>query len=364
MHAGHSTTLFYLSRSPNEELSLLTSVPSCVLPLSGTWFGTHMIRLNSAIVKALTAETTPSTIFHIHHGRDTVLESLTRQLRKRRIAYVMTIHGRYSHIFDLENRVKKPLPALYLLACERQVLQSALFVQAITPDEERIIRRIAPRAVCALLPNAAYSRRVNGVPQPLLHKIPSSQFPIFGFCGRYAIEHKGLDLLLQGFAEYRRDGGRGRLELIGAGSARDQLIAMAKSLQIANVCCVGGPHFGEDKKQILLGWDYFVVPSRYDVLPTASLEAALLGLPLIVSRMTGYTENISKFRSGFMIEELSPRAVANALLLAEKARAAEWSRISAAAFQMAVSIGDWTDIAARLATLYRQPPSIDRSSSE
>jgi len=355
MRAGYSVTLFYLLKVPREETSDITDLSMHYLLMTGTKVGGRFVRLDTHIIKALTAEATGDTIFHIHHGRDPLLISITSEFRRRGIPYAMTIHGRYSHIFDHDNNVLRILPALYLRFIERRVLESACFVQAVTPAEREIVRRIAPRAVCELIFNVAYSKRIDGIPQAPTRTSPSSRFPLFGFCGRYAIEHKGLDLLLGGFAEYRRAGGKGTLELVGSGPAREQLAALAGSLSVGEHCQIGGPLFGDDKKRVLRTWDFFVLPSRFDVFPTAGLEAAILGLPLIASKSTGFAQLIVDSLSGFVIEDLSPHAVARALFLAERVRAGEWARMSRASFNMGVSIGDWTAIAARLVDLYRRP---------
>ena len=355
MRAGYSVILFYLLNTPLEETNDITGVPiRCVL-MTGTKMGGRFVRLDAHVIDALTAEATDNTIFHIHHGRDPLLISITSEFRRRGIPYAMTIHGRYSHIFDQDNHVVRVLPALYLRFIERWVLEAARFVHVVTPAEQEIVRRIAPRTVCELIFHAAYSSRSDGIPQESARKSPSSRFPSFGFCGRYVIEHKGLDLLLGGFAEYRRGGGKGTLELVGLGPAREQLAAMADSLAVGKYCQIGGPLFGEDKKRVLQTWDFFVTPSRYDVFPTASLEAARLGLPLIASKSTGFADHIVDSLSGFVIEELSPHAVAKALFLAERISADEWARMSRAAFNMAVSMGDWSAIAARLVDLYQRP---------
>ncbi|MGO8846970.1 MAG: glycosyltransferase family 4 protein [Methylocella sp.] len=358
MRAGHSVTLFYLLKTPLQETNGITDVPMHCLLMTGTKVGGRFVRLDAHVIDALMAEATDNTLFHIHHGRDPLLISITSEFRRRRIPYAMTIHGRYSHIFDQDNHVVRVLPALYLRFIERRVLEAACLVQAVTPAEQEIVRRIAPRAVCELIFNAAYSSRIDGIPQAPTRTSPSSRFPLFGFCGRYAIEHKGLDLLLGGFAEYRRAGGKGTLELVGPGLAREQLAALADSLSVGGCCQIGGPLFGENKKRALQTWDFFVLPSRFDVFPTAGLEAAILGLPLIASKSTGFADRIADAFSGFVIEDLSPHAVARALFLAERVRADEWAQMSRAAFNMAVTMGDWTAIAARLVNLYRRPRAI------
>jgi glycosyltransferase involved in cell wall biosynthesis len=289
----------------------------------------------------------------MHAGREPLLLPVMLRLRKLGIPYAMTIHGRYSHLFDNSGRPTRQLPLLYLKHVERHVLEGAHFVQAVTLAESAIIKRIAPRARVVLISNAAYSSRFDGEPRALERVSPSPNFPVFGFLGRYEIEHKGLDLLVDGFAAYRQAGGKGRLELVGTGPKRDVVSALASERNVAEHVTVDGPRFGDEKARLLAQWDYFVAPSRFDVAPTGPLQGAFAGLPLIVSAETGLREEVQSFGAGVGIEQLDAGAIGKALLKAERCSAAEWAAMSTAARRMSVAIGDWTAVAAKLASLYR-----------
>lgn len=351
--AGENAKLFYLRNGPPEPGDQPIDVPSQVLPLSGVKLRGHAVTLAPKVMAALLSGTTPNTIFHIHGGREPVLLHLTTVLRKHHVPYALTVHGRYSHIFDRQARTTRRVPALYLRLIERHVLQHARFVHAVCPQEREIIKAVAPGAQVQIIGNAAYSSRLDGAPASPRRTGPSAQFPRFGFCGRYEVEHKGLDLLVEGFAEYRKAGGKGTLELIGTGPARQALLALAERLQPDGSIIVRGPAFGAEKERALSTWDFFVMPSRFDVMPTAGLEAALFGLPLIVSLPTNLQDEVNRFGGGLPISALSPAAVARALFQAERLGAEEWALMSHAAFQMAASIGDWSAASDRLRDLYR-----------
>ncbi|MCC7046253.1 MAG: glycosyltransferase [Alphaproteobacteria bacterium] len=352
--AGESAKLFYLRNGPAEPGDQPIDVPSQILPLNGVKLRGHAVTLAPKVMGALLAGTTRNTIFHVHGGREPLLLYLTAMLRKRHVPYALTVHGRYSHIFDQHARITRRVPALYLRVIERQVLQHAQFVHAACPQEREIVKVVAPGARVEIVGNAAYSSRLDGAPASPRRAGPSAQFPRFGFCGRYEVEHKGLDLLIEGFAAYRKAGGKGQLELIGTGPARESLAVLAGRLQLDESITVRGPAFGAEKARALNTWDFFVMPSRFDVMPTAGLEAALFGLPLIVSAPTNLQDEVNRFGSGLPISALSPAAVARALFQAEGLRAEEWARMSHAAFQMAASIGDWSVASDRLLDLYQR----------
>ena len=89
-------------------------------------------------------------------------------------------------------------------------------------------------------------------------------------------------------------------------------------------------------------------------MPIGALEAGLAGLPLIVSAETGLQGQVASFHAGIGIEDLTPQAVAQSFAQAERASADEWAAMSMAAYRMALSIGNWTTVAAELVELYRR----------
>ena len=87
-------------------------------------------------------------------------------------------------------------------------------------------------------------------------------------------------------------------------------------------------------------------------MPIGSLEAALLGLPLIVTAETGLRQQVASLEAGVPIAHLTAEAVAQAFRAAENATPEAWMRMSRNAHAMAASIGDWTAIAEKIRSLY------------
>ncbi len=159
-------------------------------------------------------------------------------------------------------------------------------------------------------------------------------------------------MLVQGFGIYRREGGKGRLTLIGTGPGRQRLADMVEAEGVGAAAQVHGPRFGDEKMAALREFDFFVQSSRFDGLPIACLEAALTGLPLIVSIETGLAPPVAQFGAGLPLSALTATAVAKAMKRAETLTMQDWRRMADGAYRMALSIGDWTAVARRLRTLY------------
>jgi glycosyltransferase involved in cell wall biosynthesis len=328
-------------------------IPTQLVPLAGLAVAGRIVRLRRRLVESLLLNVDKTTVFHIHGGREPFLAGVALALRRRGIPYAVTIHGRFSHVYDVDGECREPRTALYLKLVERGMLQGARFVQALSSEESLILRRIAPRAHFEILGNGAYSARRDPLPTQAAARPPSASFPHFVYCGRYAIKHKGLDLLIEGFARFRKTGGSGRLTTIGTGPEREQLFHMTKRLGIADAVEVAGPMFGEARDMVLRSCDFFIMPSRFEGMPLAALEAALLGLPLIVTSGTGLRASVQALGAGIAIETSTADGVCAAMHRAAAIKTATLIEYATAAFAFATTFGDWTAIAGRLSRLYR-----------
>jgi glycosyltransferase involved in cell wall biosynthesis len=354
IRAGDAASVTFLCNA-GEGLKVGSSeVPTTVRPVAAPKLRGRPLYLPASIASSLMAGAGPHTFFHIHGGRTPLLMQVARALRRRKFAYAVTVHGRYTHVFGDEQEVVRRVPAFYLRWLEAHSLNRARFVHAVSPLERDILRNVAPNARVEFVANAAYSSSLDGLPQAPTRTTVSPNYPVFGFGGRLEIEHKGLDLLVDGFAEYRRTGGRGRLAIFGTGPAQARLDEMVAAHRLNDAVDMLGPRFGEAKYQALHSWDFFVMPSRYDGMPLAALEAGLTGLPLILSSATGLGDYIEHYDAGDMIDPLNAEAVAAAMRRAEALPIGVWRERSANAYEMAVAAGDWTAVARQLRALYER----------
>lgn len=126
---------------------------------------------------------------------------------------------------------------------------------------------------------------------------------VYGYLGRLDIAQKGLDTLIRAFAFYRRQGGTAVMSVAGGGNDEDKLREMCNVLGVSEYVQFIGKVFGEDKDCFLEGCSFFIHPSNWDGVPTACMEAAACGVPLIVSKATNLDIYVEKYRAGFVMPD-------------------------------------------------------------
>jgi glycosyltransferase involved in cell wall biosynthesis len=251
-------------------------------------------------------------IFHLHGGLLPALWAVGRQLKKRDISFIYTPHGTFTdgaferHFFSKMS---------YLHIFDRFLLKNAASVLVLGDGERDFLRRFFPKIRLEMIPNGQNPLRSHAEidAQPR-----SENAPIFGFCGRLNKFHKGLDILLDGFFQYKKMGGGGQLLLIGDGDDRVFLEKKAAELGILHSVLFAGFLTGAAKRARLLTCDVFVHSSRMEGFPMAILEAAALGLPLLVSEFTNVGDYVRKWESGWVLPENDAKNLGIALFSLEK----------------------------------------------
>lgn len=104
---------------------------------------------------------------------------------------------------------------------------------------------------------------------------------------------------------------RTRLVWIGDGRLRQMMLDEARRLGVAERVHVDG--WRHDARQRLSGFDLFALPSQYEGLPLAVLEAMAAGLPCVASRVDGVGEALLDGVSGMLCPPGDEDAWLNAL---------------------------------------------------
>jgi glycosyltransferase involved in cell wall biosynthesis len=215
---------------------------------------------------------------------------------------VLTPHGGYS-VFNINKNIFKKI---YFLTIEKIVLFSVSKIHFSDRHEfNDLFRRHARKAI--YIPNGIELLRN----KPL---ISNSNGLIFGFMGRLKADHKGLDLLLTGFAKYKKCNGKGVLVLIGDGPDRKFLENLTTTLNISTSVYFKGHLFGEKRIETLQTMSAFIHTSRWEGMPISCLEAAGLGLPLLITRETNISNYVENFNCGLIISPNDPDTISQNLL--------------------------------------------------
>lgn len=127
---------------------------------------------------------------------------------------------------------------------------------------------------------------------------------------------KGFDVLIRALARIRqnRAGAGTRLRIVGEGPARGELEALARRLGLADA--VELPGHAPDPLPAVEEGDVYVLPSRFEGLPNALLEAIAAGLPCVAADCpTGPAEILGQEgRAGVLVPVEDDAALAEAVL--------------------------------------------------
>lgn len=122
------------------------------------------------------------------------------------------------------------------------------------------------------------------------------------YVGRYAIYHKGIDILLDSCEKAYDIMKKNNITLSLYGSGNDGIEKIQKMVdekKINDIVNVNGPIFGKEKREIILKHDFFIQMSRLEGQPLGIMEAMTFGMPIIVSEGTTFSKIADKEKCGF-----------------------------------------------------------------
>lgn len=170
--------------------------------------------------------------------------------------------------------------------------------------------------------------------------------PVFLYVGS-GFERKGVAPLIEALARLRCK--EAQLVIVGSDRHSARFARLASRLGVA-----GRVHFAGAQKDVRPYYgmaDAFVLPTRYDPMPNAALEAMACGLPIVTSTTCGIAARVRDGVNGFVCDALDVAAIADRLdrLAAPGAAAA-----MRAAARAAVADLDLETMAGHLIDLYRR----------
>ncbi|GAC1640449.1 MAG: hypothetical protein NVS4B12_01730 [Ktedonobacteraceae bacterium] len=123
---------------------------------------------------------------------------------------------------------------------------------------------------------------------------------------------KGIDVLLQAWHLVQQQAPQARLILVGSGSLQSQLTQLVEALDIQESVEFTG--LQSDVVAQLHRADIAVLPSRWEGMPNAVLEAMACAIPCIATRVSGSEDIIQQGVNGLLVEVEDYAAMAKALL--------------------------------------------------
>lgn len=305
----------------------------------------NKLTIDAKLKKAIQSLSEDTTV-HLHGAFIPEFYHITKLLKKRNIAYIYTPHGSLTEMAMTKNKwVKK----LYFHLFESKLIKDAKGVQLLGDNEYSFLDNLTSEAKKCLIANG---QDLNVIPMYPTKEVKIDQL-VFGFCGRLAKFHKGLDLMLKGFQQYINGGGNGTLELIGDGADRQALEQLSIDLGIADRVVFHGKKFGKEKFDLLNRMDIFLHTSRMEGFPTAVLEAAALKIPTITSEATNINSYVTDYNSGFILKENSVKEIAEVMQKIPKLYSQnDLNKMGENGRRMVEEEFDWRKIASQLVELY------------
>jgi glycosyltransferase involved in cell wall biosynthesis len=129
--------------------------------------------------------------------------------------------------------------------------------------------------------------------------------------GRLVYE-KGHEFLIQAIPSVTRSFPNVAVGICGSGPLFGQLKEQISALALENKVRLLGQW--ENVRELLAAADAFVLPSRWEGLPMALLEAMMAGLPIIATKVEGVEEVIVEGKHGFLVPTENANALADAII--------------------------------------------------
>jgi glycosyltransferase involved in cell wall biosynthesis len=194
--------------------------------------------------------------------------------------------------------------------------------------------------LAASAPSRAEARRRLGLPDDV---------PVLGSVGRLA-EQKGQADLIRALPQIRAAAPGAILLIAGDGPLRAALEDEARGAGVADAVRLLGHR--PDVATVLAALDLFVLPSLWEGLPLALLEAMAMALPVVATRAVGIVETVNDGVDGLLVPCRDAAGIARAAsrVLRDPALAA---RLGAAGRRKVVEKHTLAAVAARVDTLYR-----------
>ncbi len=357
---GVDKTVYFLARAEAEaggEIGIFCISEKSIRPVPGVDVRNFAPMTNPFIVRhqlSQAAEQWRPDFIHLHCPYQLSNIPLARLARRLRVPYAITAHG------NLSPRLLRRRPLLkvpYKLLFDAPLFNRAAFVHAIA-DKDDIIAYGVHRPI-VVAPNGFEAR---DLPRPVDPEIALQRFPelrekdVALFLGRLDIGQKGLDLLVDAFAEARRRHPRLHLALAGPDwkGSLERLRQRVSELGLGDAVTFCGPVTGDGKFHLMAAAGFFVHPSRWEAgIPFSVLEALAVGVPCLLSEAADPGRLTERADAGF-VTSTEPEPLAGAIERLAETTAGQRARMADQARELIATEFTWNKTAATLLDAYRR----------
>jgi glycosyltransferase involved in cell wall biosynthesis len=247
-------------------------------------------------------------VVHAHGQKAGVLGRLAA--RRMRVPAVYTPHS-----FVYRTQLRRPVRMtrvryLVTLAVERSLGRHTALIVACSRDEREgaITDRIVPPERIEVV-NYGVAPDLDAEPDPQLQRFRGAG-PLLGFVATLR-DQKGLPTLLGALELLAARNAAPRFAIVGNGPLRNEVERRVAAGGLTDTTLVAP--FAGRVEPYLKALDAFVLPSYWEGMPIAVLEAMAMGLPVVASAVDGTPEAIEEGETGYLVPAHDPAALANRL---------------------------------------------------
>ncbi len=350
---GHEVTVY--ATDANDEHSRLAAGHRVVDGIevyyfknSSNWLAYRSkLFLSPRMIPAMRQTLAGVDIIHVHDLR-TLQSVVTHHFAKKYVPYVLQAHGVVPNKLGWLGKLKEFFD--WLFGC--RILRDATELIALNEREASdYVSMGASREQIAIVPNGVDLAHYARLPRRGLFraKYGLDDERIVLFLGRVH-ESKGLDLLVQAFADISKRLPDARLVIAGPDDGyMNSLQKMTKSLNLAPRVIFSGFLAGQEKLAAFVDADVFATP-RFTGFPLTFLEVMACGLPIVTTDAGDHIEEIDG-RAGCVTR--FARVEYGDMLLKVLTDHQLRAKLGQGAGEM-VEGYDWDLIATRMETIYQQ----------
>lgn len=221
--------------------------------------------------------------------------------RARRVDYIVMPHGVYSPSIVSALRLVRIRRTL-----ESKILAHARAVHLFFDSERSELEAVSPSARAVIA--------VTGLDLPDLRWQPNADEPYVAWIGRYDIEHKGIDLLLEALASLP-EGERPSLRMHGPDHRGDQarVEELVRRWDLAKWVTVGRELSRPEVLPFLASSQGLIHVPRWEAFGRTIVEALSLGCPIAVSDSAHISTELLAARAARIVEGANVSSIAEGL---------------------------------------------------
>lgn len=311
---GHEVTALVRESAENDHLALPTGGAKLLFPLWALW--TFWRRLRHQNFDVIHLHESDGVLVGLLHwwarglgftlGQAQLVATLqVSYVRERRMVRTVFADGR---------PVSEPTRGELVFAYLRAPILS--FLEKLTVGAADIV--VAPSHETARELAEDYgAHSVTVIPNGVEVLAPSPRNPTtecrFLYSGRLRTR-KAVAVLLEAWSLVIAEEPEVRLTVVGNGEQREALHRQHQRLNLGKTVTFTGGVPREEMLSLYHQADVFVLPSTYEGLPLAILEAMAASLPTVVTAVSGNPEAVSHGETGWVVPAESAEALAKAML--------------------------------------------------